>query len=181
MKPTALPPVPFPPENINQILDIVTWGLVIFGVAWLVTSVLGAMNRRAYNLTHAESGGSKKIEPDFLKVDKAKREAAIARGERYDEQLAKREAPARPANPVSAAGTWSRIAASATALIGVVFTAVTTMQRVGVTDEAVRDLGNWEKLKTIISQHQMGAVLCLAVIASNVYIVVRKMQKSGGE
>ncbi len=178
MNPSLLPQVSFPPENVNQMLDLVTWALVAFGVVWLVTSVIGAMHRRAYNLTHAESGGSKKIQPDFLKVDRAKREAAIARGEQFDEKLAKREATA---TPVSVACTWSRIAASATALIGLVFTAVTTMQRVAVTDEAVRDLGNWEKLKAIVSQHQLGAILCVAVIASNAYLVVRKLQKSGGD
>ncbi|MEO8259097.1 MAG: hypothetical protein ABI868_17245 [Acidobacteriota bacterium] len=177
MDPTALRQVAFPPDNVNQILDVVTWALVAFGIVWLVTSVIGAMHRRAYNLTHAESGRSRKIQPDFLKVDKGKREAAVARGAQYDEQLARREA----ASPVATATLWSRIAASASALIGVVFTTVTTIQRVGATDEAVRDLGNWEKLKTIVSQHQLGAVLCVAVIASNIYIVVRKLQKSGGD
>ena len=178
MTQTALPQVVFPPENIDQILTAVTWALVAFGVVWLVTSVIGVMHRRAYNLTHAESGRSKKIQPDFLKVDKAKRESAIARGERYDEQLARREAPP---SPISNASLWSRIAASGAALIGLVFTAVTTMQRVTVTDEAVRDLGNWEKLKTIISHHPVGATLSVAVIVANVYVVVRKLQKSGGE
>ncbi len=175
MNPIPVPQIPFPPENVNQFLDLVTWALIAFGIVWLVTSVIGVMHRQAYNLTHAESGGSKKIQPDFLKVDKAKRDAAIARGERYDQQLAEREAP--PPTLVSSACTWSRIAASGTAIIGLVFTAVSTMQRVAVTDEAVRDLGNWEKLKAIVSEHQLGAILCVAVIASNAYIVVTKLQK----
>ncbi len=176
MNPTALSQIPFPPENVNQMLDLITWALAAFGVIWLVTSVIGVMHRRAYNLTHAESGGSKKIQPDFLKVDKAKREAAIARGERFDEELLKREAPK---SAVTAACMWSRLAASAAAIVGLVFTAVSTMQRVAVTDEAVRDLGNWDKLKAIVSQHQLGAILCVAVIVSNAYIVVTKLQKPG--
>jgi hypothetical protein len=167
--------LPFPAENVNQILNVVTWALVISGAVWLVTSVLGAMHRSAYNLTHAESGRSKKIQPDFLKVDKAKRDAAIDRGQRYDEKLDKPALP--PQEGVGKAFTWSRVAASASALIGLVFTAATTMQRVAGTDEAVRDLGNWEKLKAIVSQHQLGAVLCIAVIASNAYIVVKKMRE----
>ncbi len=177
MNQTSLPQVVFPPENVTQFLDLVTWALVVFGLVWLVTSIIGAMHRRAYNLTHAESGRSKKIEPDFLKVDHAKRAAAIARGERYDEELNRREAP--PQGPVSVACTWSRIAASATAVIGLVFTVVTTLQRVAVTDEAVRDLGNWEKFTTLVSQHQLGAALCIAVVVANAYAVVTKLQKSG--
>jgi hypothetical protein len=174
MNPSSLPQIPYPPENVNQTLELITWALAAFVVIWIVTSIIGAMHRRAYNLTHAESGGSKKIQPDFLKVDKAKREAAIERGETFTEKLDKREAPA---TPVTTASTWARILASATAVIGLVFTAVTTMQRVAATDAAVRDLGNWEKLRAIISEHQLGAILCVAVIASNAYIVVKKIKK----
>jgi hypothetical protein len=173
MKPT--PQLPFPPESVNQVLDLVTWGLIVFGAIWLVTAIIGAMHRRAYNLTHAESGRSKNIQPDFLKVDKEKREAAIDRGEQFDRKLAK---PAAPGNAVGSALTLSRIAASASALIGLLFTAVTTMQRVGSTDQTIRELGSWETLKAIVSEHQVGAILCIAVIAANAYIVVRKMQKS---
>jgi hypothetical protein len=174
MNPSSLPQIPYPPENVNQTLELITWALAAFVVVWIVTSIIGAMHRRAYNLTHAESGGSKKIQPDFLKVDKAKREAAIARGEKFTDKLDEREAPKTPA---ATASTWARIAASATAIIGLVFTAVTTMGRVAATDEAVRDLGNWEKLSAIVSQHQVGAILCVAVIASNAYIVVKKIKK----
>jgi hypothetical protein len=174
MNPSSLPQIPYPPENVNQTLELITWALAAFVVIWIVTSIIGAMHRRAYNLTHAESGGSKKIQPDFLKVDKAKRDAAIERGETFTEKLDKREAPKTPATTAS---MWARIAASATAIIGLVFTVVTTMQRVAATDEAVRDLGNWEKLGAIIREHQLGAILCVAVIASNAYIVVKKIKK----
>lgn len=175
--------VAFPPENVTQVLDLMTWALVIFGAAWLVTSVIGAMYRRSYNLTHAESGRSKKIQPDFLTVDRGKREAARARGDRYGAELTAREAGPRrsPASPVSAVSWWSRVLATATALIGLLFTALTTLQRVSSTDAAVRELGNWEKLKTLVSEHPVGAALCLAVIASNVYIGVRKLRKPAAE
>lgn len=175
--------VAFPPENVTQVLDLVTWALAIFGAVWLVTAVIGARHRRSYNLTHAESGGSKQIQPDFLTVDTAKREAAMARGEQYGAQLKAREAgpPRSPSSPVSTVSWWSRVLATTTALIGLLFTALTTLQRVSVTDSAVRDLGNWEKVRTLVGEHPIGATLCLAVIASNVYIGVRKLRKPAGD
>jgi hypothetical protein len=162
---------------VTQALDLATWALAVFGAIWVVTSIISGMHRRAYNLAHAESGGSKKIQPDFLTVDKVKREAALARGAEYGAQLAQRE---RAASPVAGANVWSRIATVAAALIGLAFTAVGTFQQVDAADRAVRDLGNWEKLTTIVSQHQFGALLCVAVIASNAYLVARRLRQSGG-
>jgi hypothetical protein len=170
--------VAFPPESINQILDVLTWALLASGLIWLITSLIGGAHRRAYNLTHAESGGSKHIQPDFLKVDTAKREMAIERGQRYEAQLAKRE---EATSPVVVASMWSRVVAALSALVGLAFTAVGTMQRVPDTDRAVRDLGNWDKFKALVSDHPLGAVLCVAVLASNAYIVVTKMRKSSGD
>lgn len=171
--------MPFPPENVNQVLELLTWALLAFSLVWLVTAVITRQHRRAYNLTHAESGGSKKIRPDFLSVDKAKREAAMARGERYDEELARREPPPAPA--VEKARFWSRLGASSAAIIGLIFTALSTVQRVEATDRVIQDLGSWEKMKLLVSEHQVGAILCVAVIVANGYTVIRKMQKSGGE
>jgi hypothetical protein len=168
--------VTFPPESISQILDVLTWALLASGLIWLITSLVGGAHRRAYNLTHAESGSSKKIQPDFLKVDKVKREAAIERGQRYEAQLTKRE---DVGGPVVVASRWSRVAAAFSAVAGLAFTAVGTMQRVPDTDRAVRDLGNWDKFRALVSEHQLGAILCVAVIASNAYIAVRKLRKSG--
>jgi hypothetical protein len=166
-------------QTTDQILDVLTWVLAIAGIIWLVTSVINARHRRAYNLTYAESGASKKIKPDFLKVDTAKREAAIARGERYDEELARREREAQKPGPVAEVGRWSHLAASAAALVGVAFTALSTFQRIGPTDETLKGLGRWETFEKLVSDHKAGAVFCVAVIASNVYLVVARMKKSG--
>ena len=167
----------FSPENVSLVLTILSWVAVIAAIVWLVTSVIGALHRRAYNLTHAESGGSKKIRPDFLAVDKEKREAAIKRGERYDEELAKRERPAPQPGPVPEVGRWSRVAASAAALTGLGFTALSTVRLVGPTDQTVRSLGKWETFQQLVSEHPIGAAVCVAVIASNAYLVISKLKK----
>jgi hypothetical protein len=167
----------FTPENVSQVLTVLSWTVAIAAIVWLVTSVIGALQRRAYNLTHAESGGSKKIRPDFLTVDKDKREAAIKRGERYDEELAKRERPAPQPGPVPEAGRWSRFAASAATLTCLGFTALSTVRLVGPTEDTVRSLGSWETFQKLASEHQIGAVVCVAVIASNAYLVISKLKK----
>ncbi len=168
-------PTGFPPDNINSLLEILTWALLAFGALWLVTGIIGVMHRRAYNLTHAESGSSKNIQPDFLRVDKAKREAAIARGERYDAKLAEREEA--PKSPIATVCTWSRVAATAAALLGLFVTIITSLQRINSLQAGVEDLSNWDKLSTIASQNQIGTVLAIAIIGSNAYMVVKSLQK----
>ena len=56
-------------------------GLVLL---WIVLKIIGFFVRRAYNLTPAETTSSKKLKPDFLKVDHAQREELIERGKQFD-------------------------------------------------------------------------------------------------
>jgi hypothetical protein len=170
------------PETVDQIFNILQWVIGISAAVWLVTSVIGVLHRRAYNLTYAESGASKKIKPDFLTVDKDKRDAAIKRGERYDEELARREREAAgKAGTAAAAGRWSGLLAQMSAWIGVGFAALTTLTRIGPTDEAVRNLGRWETFEKIVSEHQVGAVLSVGVIAASFYTVYDKFRKTGAK
>jgi hypothetical protein len=162
-------------ENVNQFLWILTWAVIGFGIVWLAARVIATMHRRAYRLTYAESGESKRIQPDFLRVDRLKRDAALARGERYDDLLDRR---GNTPGPVGRVGRWSGIGATLAAVVGLFFSAVTTLRGIGPMDEAIRDLSNWEKLKMLVSQNQLGAVVCMAVIASNAFLVAQKLRKS---
>jgi hypothetical protein len=170
------------PETVDQIFDILQWVIGIAAGAWLVTSVISVFHRRAYNLTHAESGGSKKIRPDFLTVDKDKRDAAIKRGEKYDEELARRERVAAGSpGAVASAGHWSAILAQGSAWIGVGFAALTTLTRIAPTDKAIRELGRWETFEQIVREHQVGAILSVLVIAASFYTMYDKSRKPGGK
>ena len=167
----------FPPANAALFLEIVQWTLVGFATSWVITRIIGTLHRRAYNLTYAESGRSKKVQPDFLTVDKNKRQDAIARGEQFDDALTRRRDG--PSSPIGAVRKWSGVGATLAALVGLFFSAVITLNAVTTADGLVRDLGNWEKLKMLVSQHQLGAIVCAAVIASNAYAVLQKLQKNG--
>ena len=79
----------FPPSTA-LFLEIVQWTLVGCAIVWVIARVMGVLHRRAYNLTYAESGRSKQVQPDFLKVDKHKRQDAIARGAQFDDALDRR-------------------------------------------------------------------------------------------
>lgn len=165
------------PETIDQIFDILQWVLGITAGVWFVTSVIGVFHRRAYNLTRAESGESKQIRPDFLTVDKEKRDAAIKRGEKYDEELARRERDAggKPAPVV--AGKWSATLAKCSAWFTVGFAGLTTVPRIAATDESLKQLGRWETFEKIVSEHKLGAVLSVLVIASSFYAVFDRFKK----
>ncbi|MCC7043338.1 MAG: hypothetical protein IT183_05725 [Acidobacteria bacterium] len=162
------------PENIDRFLQIASWAVVGGGVLWLVTSIVGVFYRGAYNLTHTESGSTKPVTPDFLKVDHAKRDAAVARGKAYDSVLTQREAQA---STVKKACRWSRLFATAAALV-TLFTAV-----IGAVEKAASYQGNieryttWDGLVELVTTYPIGTTVAVAVIAANVYMFVTKVRK----
>lgn len=162
------------PENIDRVLRIASWVVVGSGALWLVASIVGVFYRGAYNLTHAESGSAKPITPDFLNVDRAKRDAAIARGKAYDTVLTQREAQARS---VKKACRWSRIFATAAAFV-TLFTAV-----IGAVEKAASYQGNieryttWDGLVELVEKYPVGTMVAVAVIVANIYVFVTKVRK----
>src|SRR6185503_3262066 len=115
----------FPSANATLFLGIVQWTVLGFAMVWVGARIIGTLHRRAYNLTYAESGVSRKVQPDFLKVDRHKRQEAIARGEQYDEALNKRGDA--PPTPIGSVRRWAGLGATLTALVGLFFSAVMTL------------------------------------------------------
>lgn len=165
------------PATIDTALRILSWCVIGFGALWLVTSVIGVFHRRAYNLTHAESGRSKHITPDFLKVDRAKREAAIDRGRAYDAVLDAREAPPSVAT-VAQVGLWSRLAAMTTATLAVVAAIVGTVTKVDSIQSGIDTVSSWDRLGHFVGQHKAGAVVAVIVIGANIVVYVNALKKS---
>lgn len=163
-------------ETLDTILQVLSWLVVAFGGMWLVTSVIGYMHRRAYNLTRAESGGGKPITPDFLKVDKKKRDAAIARGEAYSEVLEQRAAVA--ASPASKAEFWSRAAALITATFTLLGAVVGTLTRVESLEEGARQLSSLDTFTGIVRDHPIGTTIAVIVIGANIVVFVKATKKT---
>ncbi len=164
-------------QTIDTVLRILTWLVIGFTGLWLVTGVVGYLHRRAYNLTRAESGGSKPITPDFLKVDKKKRQAAIDRGESYDEVLEKRQALAAR-SPAEKIGVWSRAGATISASFTLVAAVVGTLTKVDALQKGAGDLSSWDRLSNIVQQHKVGTVIAVIVIGANVLVFVNATKKT---
>lgn len=162
------------PDNIERILQIVSWLVVGGGVLWLVTSIIGVFYRDAYNLTHTESGSSKPITPDFLKVDQAKRDAAIARGKAYDSVLTQRESQAKT---VKNACRWSRLFATAAALVTLVTAVIGAVEKAASYQGNIERYTTWDGLVELVTKYPIGATVAVAVIVVNVYIFTTKVRK----
>lgn len=164
------------PDNIDSMLRIASWVVVGTGALWLVTSIIGVFYRGAYNLTHTESGSTKPITPDFLKVDQAKRDAAIERGKAYDTVLKERE-KAAARGPVKTVGTWSRIFATAAAFVTLLTAVIGAVEKAGSYQGHIERYSSWDALVELFNQYPIGATVALAVIAANLYIFIRKVRK----
>ena len=166
-------------QTFDTVLMIASWLVLIFGTLWFVTGFLGWMHRRAYNLTRAESDGSSAVTPDFLKVDKKKRQAAIERGEAYDEVLEKRAAAAAAAaNPtVEQVNKVSRAVALITASFTLVGAVISTLTRVDTMQEGVEQLSSWDSFVATIQKYPAGAVVAALVIGANIIIFVKATKK----
>lgn len=163
-------------ENHAALLRVLFWCVIAFAATWLVTGVIGHLHRRAYNLTHADSGGGGHITPDFLTVDKAKRKAALERGAAYDAVLGARET--NTATTIEKVCLWSRVGAMATALVALGATVVGTLTRIQSIQSGIQDIGSWQKFTTLVGQNKVGASVAVAVIVLNIVVFVRTTSKT---
>lgn len=166
------------PEWVSQFLPVVLWGAAIAGAVWLVFVGLDYLNRRDYNLTVADRGGSGG-KPDFLAVDHEKREAARRAGEALDARLEARDrAEADAAGPAAAkarrALTLASIATAFFAAVTVATAAIGAIGRIEYYDEAVRRLSNWERLVEIISAYWLGFLVVALMVAAQIYYAIRQ-------
>lgn len=166
------------PDNIDAVLRILSWCLIAFAALWVTTGLIGYFHRRAYNLTRAESSGSKPIQPDFLTVDKAKRQAAIDRGQAYDAVLEARESAGAPTT-IEKVCFWSRFAAMSTAVLGLVATVVGTLTKIDSLQAGINRLSSWDAFSQIVSENKVGAVVAVAVIGASIVSFAEGSKKWG--
>ncbi len=167
------------PENLQALVRMMFWAAGALGALWLVTSVLSYFHRRAYNLTRAESGPSKNIKPDFLTVDHAKRSAAIARGEAYEQTLTAREAAAAGgAPPAAALGMWARMGALTAATLSLLTLIVGTLTKIDSLQAGAAEFSSWDRFSQLVSQNKVGTVIAIAIIGANVIVFVQQSKKT---
>ncbi len=161
--------------NHEAILDVMIQVLFSLCLAWVVFATIGLVRRRAYNLTSAESAGARRISPDFLRIDRGKRGAAIAAGADFD------AAPSPAAGPDVDTHAWpiariSRLLALVSAILTFVAAAFTAVDKVetvqGVYDRMSASLGEFVD---VIARHQVGFAFATTVIAVNFAILVIRL------
>lgn len=156
------------------LLQWLLWGLGLLAIVWLVSGVIGCMQRRAYNLTPAESSGSGKITPDFLTVDHAARQQAIERGKAFDAMLA----PPPVAGPVVAATNYSRIIALILSLSSFIAAFAGAVQKIEPIQAAFQNWSSWDRLIDIIARNKIGFAIAFIVILANLVLFVRSIMHS---
>jgi hypothetical protein len=168
----------FSKEDIDAVLNLLAWAGAVSGVLWLVTSLVGAAHRRTYNLTHADSGRAHGPTPDFLSPDAAKRRAALARGQAFDDALSVRDAVAAPAGAVEQASWWARAAALSTAVLTLLTAIVGTITKVDVIDAGIQRVGSVERFLDIVNRHKAGAAVAFAIIGTHLVVFVKSQKKT---
>jgi hypothetical protein len=162
------------PEWITYLM----WGAVAFAALWLISTIFIHMRRRATNLTSAQQAGvNRNAAPDFMKVDHKARDAAMKRGEAYDQELVEREKAEADAaagvkakkEPVGILKMISGIAAFLFSLFSLVGAMVGTFRTL---DGAGVQLSKMDQVGAIITQHPIPAIICIFVIGYTIYIWV---------
>lgn len=143
---------------------------------WLAITVFVIWRRHASNLTPVNSVEKRKsAQPDFLKVDKKAREAAIERGESFDQELDRRDREAekelrrkRKSNVSIVQGASGLIALvmSLFTLASMIYGSIFTVSRMGTMMEEYSTL---ERLLAVIYNHPIAFAITVLVIVARIY------------
>ena len=165
-------------ETIDSVLSLVIPLMSFAALLWLIFWYLNYKRRRALNLTVAESARQDGVQPDFLKVDHDKRDAALRAGETFDAKIAARDAPQEPAPVVDKCRGAAKIVTILLALVTMLTGIVGALMRVEIYDEAVRRLGVWENMVAIITQYPLGFAIAVGIIAVTAFNAFRMVQRA---
>lgn len=174
------------PQPTSDLGDMPTWlepllyvTMAIVAV-WLVATLFIYMRRRAVNLTSASGAKVQKdVAPDFLTVDHKAREAAMKRGEAYDDKLTEREKAAAAGQPqaskpksnlslLQALSGMASLLFSIFSLVGALFGVITQVDRMGL------QISKADKLMLLIQKYPIPTVICVLVIGYHIYLWISR-------
>jgi hypothetical protein len=156
-----------PSDPIEALLAVFLAVSVVTCILWFVLAQLDRHRRRAFNLTRAETAsGSVKL--DFLSVDHAKREAAIARGRAATVTLNQAAA--------SNGSLLSRRLALGAAVVSFATAATSAVQKVGTVQDLYGKAGFfWAHFSEIVIRYWVGFAFAAAVILGNLVMLLYKI------
>ena len=147
---------------------------------WLAVSVFIWWRRSASNLTTLSSANvNKKASPDFLKVDAKARAEAIKRGERFDQELERREREeardekrkARASHPAS---RWARLISLVMALFSLATMVSGTIFQVSIMGAYWEKYSASERILKMVQEYPLGVAVTIFVIGYNLVIFFTK-------
>lgn len=153
--------IPKPYETAFLLISI---GLGALCVLWLISSVLRALHKRAYNLTKVETDG-RGVDLSFTRVDHAARSAAIERGAAYTGPAsAEQEAAAvEKERRLNAAGMFARTGALVLALANVALGVLTAYS---TAEDAQANLERIDSISAVVSRFKFGFILTAVVLVA---------------
>ena len=166
-------------ENIETILAYVIPAMIIGVALWVAISLYVWQRRKVLNLTVAETVKQSGTRPDFLSVDAEARQAKLDGGAAFDKHIAERDTP-RP-DPAPTATKCSGLVKVVTvifALITLVTGIIGALLRVKIYDDAVRSLGVWENIETMVTTYPIGFAVALGIVAVSGFNTLRKLRAS---
>ena len=160
-------------SGIDSFLGLLLIVATVLFVIWIVLILFSWWQRRAYSLSIAETSQSAGLKPDFLKVNKAARDAAMARGAAFD---ARTQGPAP--TPVTKAASYSGLVALVAAILSFVTASFAALQKVQVFQSAVDQLSSWDRFAAILSRYSAGFAIAALIIVLQVLHLAYRFFKS---
>ncbi len=158
----------------DVLLPVVMWLCIGLAALWIVLSLYARWQRRAYNLTHAEKGGTG-AQPEFLKVDHEKRRAALERGKPVAESA---EAPPPRTRYSRIAGYAATLFAVLTLLVAVLKAVTSLDDYTEMASEAASLVTDTDAMATVLRDYWPGLLIALAVILVQVGRLVTTLRKT---
>lgn len=177
------------PPEAWPIVDLLFNLTCAAAAVWLAITVFILWRRHASNLTPVHAAEkNKKADPDFLKVDKAARAEAIARGESFDKELERREREDARAKAI-AAGTakaslgqriigWTSFILAIFSLVSGAASVIWTVQRI---DGMTNQHGSWQALVDLFNARPLAFTIAATVIVLKIahFAFVHRKTKEG--
>lgn len=170
------------PPEAWPLIDQLFRATLIAAIIWILLTGFVMWRRSASNLTPVQAAKTnKKSQPDFLKVDQSAREAAIKRGERFDEELERQEQLAARGGAPSISSIGQRAAGIVTflmslfSLAAMIYGSIIQVSRMG---KMISDYSTLDKILTVIKTHPIAFSVAVFVIIyqTHRFISQRKWQ-----
>ena len=161
---------------VRNLLMLAALGALI----WLVAALLRYWHQRAYNLTRAEGARSDDIRPDFLRVDKDMREAAIRAGEggatqpKSTSNAAELQRSMPQARNLDLVTRISRVVALLSAIASFIAAALGALGRVPDMSRTAAGYSSVESLMTNVRLYPIGFAIAAVIICTQFIHLVLK-------